>query len=197
MAITIGLTGSIGSGKSTAANYFAQCGAEIVSGDELGRHAVETQKDIQIAIRERFGNQIFHSTGVIDRSKLGELVFSDLKHVQWLTVLTFPYIHAAWRAAAAACRRSIIVFDAALIFEWGIQNEFDRIVVVAAPPKLVEARAEFGRFSSHSIEQRTRSQIPVERKILGANYVIHNSGSLEDLESQVRALYDTLANQEG
>jgi dephospho-CoA kinase len=96
MAMTIGLTGGIGSGKSTAAKYFAQYGAEVVLGDELGRKAVETRKDIQSAIRKRFGEEVFQSSGELDRAKLGELVFSDSESVRWLTALTFPYIHAAW-----------------------------------------------------------------------------------------------------
>jgi dephospho-CoA kinase len=195
MAMTIGLTGGIGSGKSTVAKCFAQCGAEVVVGDELGRQAVETQKDIQIALRDRFGDQVFQSSGVLNRAKLGERVFSDPGHVQWLTALTFPFIHAAWIASVAACRAPMIVFDAALIFEWDIQNEFDRIVVVTASPELIAARAVSGRFSSQIIEQRLKSQIPIECKVQGADHIIDNSGSINDLENHVQALCAEWANQ--
>ena len=196
MAMTIGLTGGVGSGKSTVARCFAKCGAEIVVGDELGRQAVETQTDIQSAIRKRFGDQFVDSSGRIDRAELGELVFSDPAHVKWLTDLTFPFIFSSWKSAVAACRSPLIVFDAALIFEWGIENTLDRIVVVTAAPELIAARAVSGRFSVQTIEQRLRSQIPIERKLAGADFIIDNAGSIEDLESSVRALCKTWTSKE-
>lgn len=194
MPFTVGLTGGIGVGKSTVAGLFADCGAELVVGDELGKQAIELQPAVQNAIRKRFGGVFFDSGGVLNRRALGEKVFTDSSHVRWLTELTFPFIHAKWTEAVTNCRKEIIIFDAALIFEWGMQREFDKIVVVRADPELVSCRAASGRFDSRTISQRLRYQCPVEEKLAQADVIIDNSGTLDDLKEKVELLYEQWIN---
>lgn len=190
MPFTVGLTGGIGAGKSTVARILSECGAEIVEGDRLGKLALDTQPDLQNAIRERFGEQVFHGNA-LNRRLLGELVFTDKAHVDWLTAQTFPFIHAAWNRAVTACEKNIIVFDAALIFEWGIPMEFDRIAVVTSQPGLIFQRAQSGRFDADTVARRLKYQIPIEQKLAQADDVIDNSGTIEDLYQRVRLLYES------
>jgi dephospho-CoA kinase len=190
MPVKIGLTGGIGTGKSTVAGILADCGAEVVVGDELGRQAIDFQPEVREAIRKRFGESIFDSKGKLNRKQLGELVFADSSHVRWLTELTFPYIYHEWQQAVSECRVAMIVFDAALIFEWGIQKDFDKVVVVTTRSELAVKRAESGRFSEKTVLQRQRYQLPVERKIAEADEVIENSATIGDLKRKVESLYD-------
>ena len=189
------MTGGIGTGKSTVARFLAECGAEVVVGDELGKRAIDLQPDVQDAIRARFGDAVFESKGVLNRKKLGDLVFSESLNVRWLTELTFPYIYREWNTAVSECRREMIVFDAALIFEWGIQSEFDKIVVVTANNDLVTMRSMSGRFSPETLAQRLRFQLPTEQKVLQANVIIENSGTIETLRSKVKAFYKIWLDQ--
>jgi dephospho-CoA kinase len=189
MPMTIGLTGSIGAGKSSVAALFKEFGAEVVSGDELGKQSLARQPELIASIRERFGDAVFDGASELNRRKLGEIVFSDNAHVRWLTEQTFPYIHQEWRTAVDRTKCSLIVLDASLIFEWGIETEFDKIIVVTASKQAVAARAAAGRFTAVELEQRANSQLPIEIKIVGADIVIHNYGTPVDLRSHVEALW--------
>ncbi|MBL0061925.1 MAG: dephospho-CoA kinase [bacterium] len=186
--VKIGLTGGIGAGKSTVANMLAKHGAAIVTGDELGRQVLDEDADVREALVERFGAQIASSDGILNRKALAALVFADPNQSKWLTLLTFPGIYSRWQNAFDQSKKSIVVFDAALIFEWNIQKDFDVIVVVAADAKLAYDRASV-RFSKEDIERRIAAQLPVAYKVLNADFVFQNDGSLDDLAKQVEDLW--------
>jgi dephospho-CoA kinase len=187
----IGLTGRIGAGKSTAASELSALGAEIISGDELGKQVVETSSALLAQIRVRFGSSVFDGQGRLLRRKLGQAVFSNVEDSRWLTQLTFPGIYALWKDAVAHSAHSVMVFDAALIFEWGIEKDFDLLVTVRADPVLVSKRVIMERmWSSSEVDQRLSAQVQPDVKESGSHIVLENNGSLEELRSRIRQVWN-------
>ena len=187
----IGLTGGIGSGKSTVAAEFSELGAEIVVGDELGRIALENSVELLREVRKRFGDEVFSAAGKLNRSALGKQIFGSAEHVSWLTKLTFPRIYELWKAAVKKSNRDVVVFDAALIFEWGIEAEFDTVVVVIADPDVVVRRAETsGRFARSEITERLSRQTDYQLKAARADVVLQNNSTPDSLRSQVREFWN-------
>ncbi len=186
----IGLTGGIGVGKSTVAAELQALGAEIVSGDELGRQTLEESPALLELIRERFGDSVFAPDGALLRRKLGEVVFARPEDARWLTQLTFPGIHARWQRAVAAARGPVIVLDAALIFEWGIEGEFDLVVIVRADADTVARRMlANGRLSPSEAAARLAAQLPPDVKAARAHVVLDNQGSLPAFQETIRRFW--------
>lgn len=188
--LLIGLTGSIGSGKSTVAAMLAEHGARIVSGDELGKRVLEDSPDVAGQLMVRLGADIRLPGGALDRKLIGERVFSSSELTHWLTELTFPGIYRLWRDEVRTCTAPLLVLDAALIFEWQIEHEFDLVILVATQPEiaLTRARAE-GRFTVSEIRDRLSSQMDVAEKTSRAHAVLDNNGSLGDLRRIVERLW--------
>jgi len=175
-------------GKSTVAEFLRAKGAGVICGDELGRRVLRRFPEIKEALRHRYGDAIFTASGRLRRRALGRLVFEREGEAAWLNALMFPKIHELLRRDIhRLCRtHSIIAVDAAMIFEWGIEEEFDMICVVVAPPEIAEARmTRSGRLSSEEIRTRLRAQIPPEEKARRAHLVIHNSGNKKELREAV------------
>jgi dephospho-CoA kinase len=190
--LLIGLTGGIGAGKSTVACVLHELGAEIVSGDELGRKALDESVELRAQVQEKFGDGVFSSDGTLNRRALGKQVFTDREHARWLTDRTFPEIHRRWIQTAAASAREVVVFDAALILEWGIEREFDFVVVVTAPRDAIIRRLnQEGRLTAQEIESRLAVQISPDAKAACANIHLINDDTVETLERKVRELWQT------
>jgi dephospho-CoA kinase len=186
----IGLTGGIGTGKSFAAEELRKFGSEIVSGDELGRQAVDSSPDLLQQIRGRYGNEVFDPNGKLIRRALGLRIFADPAEVQWLTSATFPRIHRLWLDAIGRTDCPVIVLDAALIFEWGIEKEFDLLIVVRAPLEQVQARLEVsGRLSAAEARSRLTRQMSPDSKASSADVTIDNQGNPEQLRAAVQQLW--------
>ncbi|MFH1010253.1 MAG: dephospho-CoA kinase [bacterium] len=182
--LLIGLTGGPGAGKSTVAQILASKGAAVISGDELGRRALRRFPELKEALRRRYGDSLFTARGVLKRRALGQIVFRDKREVAWLNHRMFPKIYELLREDIKRLGRthSIIVVDAAMIFEWGIEKDFDLVWVVIAPQELAERRmVRTDRLSSEEIRQRLRFQIPPHEKARRAQSVIRNSGSRREL----------------
>lgn len=189
----IGLTGGIGSGKSTAAAEFGRLGAELVSGDALGRLALDDSPEILAAVRDRFGDGVFDERGNVRRRLLGERVFADAAHARWLTELTFPVIYALWRERVSASQARAIVFDAALIFEWGIHEQFDYLILVYANPAIAAQRlAEEGRLTPAEAAARLAAQWPAGEKMSAADLVLINDGTRDQLIADVRRIWSQI-----
>ncbi len=186
--LLIGLTGGPGAGKSTVAEFLRAKGTGVICGDELGRRVLRRFPEIKEALRHRYGDAIFTASGRLRRRALGRLVFEREGEAAWLDALMFPRIHELLRRDIHRLSRThpAVVVDAAMIFEWGIEKEFDLTWVVIAPPEVAEARmARSGRLSPEEIRTRLRAQIPPEEKARRANLVIHNSGDKKELKEAV------------
>jgi len=188
--LLIGLTGGVGVGKSTAARVLAELGAEVVSGDELGRRVLEGSPEMLAEVRARFGDDVFEPDGTLRRRALGERVFAGREHAHWLTERTFAGIHRLWREAVARSLREVVVFDAALIFEWRIEREFDLLLTVTALREHVRLRlSREGRLTLGEIESRLAAQTSPSDKARQSHIQITNDGTIEELESAIRTVW--------
>src|ERR1700682_2679624 len=191
----IGLTGGIGSGKSTVSAMLRELGATIVDADEGARAVVEPGQPALQEIRERFGAEVFAAGGHLDRERLADIVFSDERAREDLNAITHPRVRA-WMAermqAAAVGGGPAGVLHIPLLFESGLTVGLDEIVVVWAPVEAQFARAVARGGRGEDIRARIKAQMPLDHKREQATVVIDNSGSKVDTRSQVEALWSRL-----
>jgi dephospho-CoA kinase len=191
----IGLTGGIGSGKSTVSAMLQDLGATVVDADEGARKVVEPGQPALEEIRERFGGDVFGSDGALDRDRLADVVFADEGARENLNAITHPRVRA-WMAermqAAAAAGATAVVLDIPLLFESGLTAGLDDIVVVWSPVETQVARAVGRGFREDDVRARVAAQMPLDEKRKLATVVIDNSSSLDETRAQVEAFWRAL-----
>ncbi len=192
-----GLTGGVASGKSTAAQMFADLGAQIIDADRVGHEVLSSSLSAYQEIVHRFGDEILDPSGEIDRKQLGALVFADPGKLQDLNAIVHPKIiervEQQARQLGVAHPDAVILVDAALIFEARIGGNFRKVVVVWCEPEQQIARlmAKTGLTRAAAL-QRVAAQMSVAEKRQRADYLIDCSGSLEKTRAAVEALYPIL-----
>ncbi|HJZ87719.1 MAG TPA: dephospho-CoA kinase [Polyangia bacterium] len=195
----IGLTGGIGSGKSTVAAMLAQLGAEVIDADQVAREVVKPGLPVFEDIVREFGREVLQPDGTLDRKRLGARVFADPGARRRLEAITHPRIAAETvrRVTEAGVRGiEIVIYEATLLVENQIHETLDGLIVVTAAPSEQIARvAARDGLSRAEVEQRMAAQLPMEKKLAVANWVIHNDGALADTRRQVEALWRTLRRQ--
>ncbi len=190
----IGLTGSIACGKSTVSTYLRELGCDIVDADALSRALTAPGGRALPDIRETFGSSVFNGS-VLDRRKLGALVFSDTAKRDQLNALLHPLIlseidNQLNRLNGPGC---IVAGDVPLLFECGIQAWFDQIWVVSVPRSIqIERLTARDSLTRSEAERRIDAQFPLEDKIRQADAVIDNSGSFQETKRQVDTLLTTI-----
>ncbi|MFO0724997.1 MAG: dephospho-CoA kinase [Myxococcota bacterium] len=196
MTRIVGLTGGIGSGKSTVARMFRARGAAIIDADVLAREAVALGSPGLAKVVERFGPTILGADGLIDRPRLGKLVFEDEASRRDLNAIVHPEVArlAAERMAAlSSAGVPLILYDVPLLFENGLDRVFPETIVVTVPPEVQRARvAGRDKLSPADVEARIAAQMPLAEKVLRATWVIDNSGSEAETEARVDALWKSL-----
>ncbi|MGH2692117.1 MAG: dephospho-CoA kinase [Actinomycetota bacterium] len=194
--ILVGLTGGIGSGKTTVAGMLAARGAVVVDADELAREALEPGTRAFKHVCDLFGEEILTRDGRIDRAALARVIFSDEERRRSLESILHPEV---FRLLAEAVERfrdtdEVVVFDAPLIIETGFHEAVDVLVVVTAP---VEQRMERVRrdrgMSEAEAAVRIAAQAAPEARDAAADVLIHNDGNLEELENRVDELWADLS----
>ena len=190
----IGLTGGIGSGKSLAAEYFADLGALVIDADQLARAAIERGSKGFDEVVTMFGDSILKN-GEIDRRALGELVFNDPTKKAALEAIIHPWVRSEFEAAVASLAgNQTLVYEIPLLFETGGANRFDTVITVEAPmDKRIERLRERGWHLSE-MEARIAAQASREERLSIADFVIENSGSKDGLLRQVENIWDGLAH---
>lgn len=192
----IGLTGGPGTGKSLAADFLKEKGAIIVSGDAAGRKAVERFPSVMKRLTQTFGRSILKPDGRLDRRALGRIVFSSSEARRKLNEIVHPpllrNLRADLRSQTRSHPRKLIVIDAALIFEWGIADWCDYVLVVTARRNLRLKRMMADGLSRRAAVNRIRSQMPDREKAALADYVIENNGSKANLRRQVAVFLKAL-----
>ena len=197
----VGLTGGIGSGKSTAARAFAGLGVPVIDADQLAREVVEPGTPGLEEIVRTFGREVLHDDGTLHRKALAAIVFNDATARVKLNAITHP------RIAEAAAKRLValaegpspyVIYEAALIVENGMHRGMAALVVVAAQPDTQLARMML-RDGMTEAEARARlaAQSPLEAKLAVADYVIHNDLDLAALEAQVADIHQQLLSRTG
>ncbi len=201
MAIVVGLTGSMASGKSTVASRLKELGAHIIDADAIGHMIIEKGRPAWKEIVEEFGTGILLKDGSIDRKKLGEVVFRDREKLERLNAITHPRILEEIERRIALIEKSspraIIVIDAALLIEAGFHRRADIIVVVTATEeqKIQRAMKKFS-LTEDAVRRRLLAQMRQEEKLSYADFVIDNSRSLEETIREVENLYRKLKTLE-
>ena len=193
----IGLTGGIGSGKTTAAKRFSELGARVYHADEVSRHALDIGGECYARVVAAFGGGVLREDGSIDRKKLGEIVFSDESKRVLLNEIIHPYvIETLFLQAEKDCahdQNALAVFEVPLLFESCMNEQMDHnIVVTASEESRIRRVMERDSLTREQVLSRVRAQMPEQEKLLLADSVIHNDGTEEELVAQVDALYEML-----
>lgn len=196
--VLIGLTGGIASGKSTVARLLERRGATIIDADRIG-HEVLKVPAAHDQIVARFGEGILGTDGIIDRAKLGAVVFADPAARKDLEAITHPLISAeiARRIAELASTDRVVILDAALLVEAFDPRRdlgLDRLVVVSAfPEEQLERMVRDRGMVEEDARARMAAQAPAERKLAMADIVIHNRGTIAQLEESVETLWQQIS----
>lgn len=192
--LTIGLTGGIGSGKSTVAKFLAELGAPVLDADQVGHAIYQPGGPAYQEMIDAFGREILAPDGAIDRKKLGPIVFGDPAALKRLNAIVHPKMFARMREMVAAMRadgeRKPIVIEAAILIEANWQALFDEIWLVAAAKERVIERVERDRgMKPEQTEARIRAQLSDDERRRHASIVVVNDGTLEQLRARVAELW--------
>ncbi|HEX8432999.1 MAG TPA: dephospho-CoA kinase [Longimicrobium sp.] len=199
--LKVGLTGNIAAGKSTVARVWRSLGATVVDADELARRAVEPGTPGLARIAEAWGGEVVGDDGELDRAALRRLVFADPAAREQLEQIVHPAVaelrDAEYRAAAER-GETVVVGDIPLLFEAGLVDEFDVVVLVEAMEEVRLARL-VGDRGMDPIEagRIIAAQMPSELKRTRAHYVIHNTGTVGELEAEARRVWSELRERAG
>ena len=194
--LLIGLTGNIASGKSEVAKMLAERGATLIDADVLAREAVRPETQALKDIVKRWGKDVLQNDGSLDRAALRQIVFADQDELDALNRIVHPGVtRLRDREIAIAKERGdqIVVCVIPLLFERNLVEEFDAIVLVDAPrPIRLERLVATRGLEETDAMNMIAGQMPAELKRARADYVIENTGSLDDLERDVDALWSSL-----
>jgi dephospho-CoA kinase len=183
LALVVGLTGGIGSGKSEALAAFARHGAATLSSDQLVRE-LYLRDDVKAAVAGHFGPEVIGADGSVDRRAVAARVFADPAERQWLEGLLLPLLYerfVEWRDEQQAGGKVLLVHEAPTLFEAGVQDRYDLIVTVTAPEDVREQRRP-------GAAERMAHQLPESEKAARSDEVYENTGTLEELDAWVADL---------
>jgi dephospho-CoA kinase len=195
--LRVGLTGSIGVGKSFVSSIFSELGCHVLDADKTAREVVAPGTRGLRAVVEAFGSEILRADGTLDRVGLGALVFADEQKRLLLNSILHPFIIAAqdeqlrkWEAEDAG---GIAIVDAALMIESGGYKRFDKLIVVHCSPLIqLERLMARNQISRAEAERRTSTQMPQEEKQRYADFLIDTSDGFEDTRRQIVKVYEKL-----
>ena len=194
MTIRVGLTGGIGSGKSTVAGMFADRGAVVIDADIIAREVVRPGQPALQEITETFGPDVVSDTGELDRAALPSIVFTDEKALAQLNAITHPRIAARTQELmAAADPDAVVVYDMPLLVENDLTEGWDWVVVVEAPLSQRIDRLRERGVGADNMEQRMAAQASDAQRRAVADVVIVNDGDLSDLSARVDVAWRQVA----
>lgn len=193
--ISVGLTGGIACGKSSVARLLAARGAVVIDADVVAREVVEPGTQGLAEVVEAFGPGVLDANGAVDRARLGDLVFADDAARARLEAIVHPRVRArsaelAREAAAGAC--AVVVHDIPLLVETSQVDDFDIVVVVDAPHDVQLARLSARGLSVEQAEKRLLAQATRAERVSAADVIVDGSGSRDELDSRVDALWQQL-----
>jgi len=196
----VGLTGSLGTGKSTVTNFFTELGAYIIDWDELAKEVTCPHSKAWEKIVAYFGKDILNDDITINRQQLAELVFSNREMLERLNQIVHPEVFKEDERIANEIKNrdphALIIKDIPLLFEVATHIAADKIIVVSASEQTQLKRLEEKGMSRDAAQNRIKSQLPLEEKIKAADFVINNDGSLEATKRQVEEIYCLLKQEE-
>jgi dephospho-CoA kinase len=194
----IGVTGGIGTGKSTVTRMLSELGAATFSADDVARDVLAPGSEALAKVAAALGAEVIQPDGTLDRQRVAAIVFNDSAARRNLEEISHPRILARLRQQVEeAARRnpppSAVVVEAPLLFEAGMDDWFDHIIVVTAPEDLQVTRAsDRSHITREEALSRIRAQMPLAEKAARADYVVENADTLESLRESVRRLWPIL-----
>lgn len=195
--LVIAVTGGMGTGQSSVCQFLHYLGAKAINADKIAKREIENNAAVQKELKKTFGAKIFYPNGKLNRKLLARLAFADEAKTVRLNKIVHPQmvsrIIEIIENARDSGRYSMIVVDAALIFELSLENMFDAIVVVTSKMQNRLERIKLrDKLTDKEISDRMSKQIPIEDKMQWADYLIENNGTLKQLEENTKKLFHQL-----
>ena len=195
--LKVGLTGGIGCGKSTASTVMAELGAYIFEADDEAKKMITENSTVQSELIAEFGTDIMGAGNVMDLQKLGRIALQDEDHQMRLNSVVHPYIYNLiddqFNKISEKNKHSMFVVDAALIYESGYDQHLDYVIVITALMKnRMERTIARGTLTRQQILKRIDLQWSEEEKTGLADFVIHNDGTEEDLQKEIKEIYNRI-----
>lgn len=189
----IALTGGIACGKSTVSGMLSLLGASIIDADQISRSLTAPGGAALPAIRQAFGDSVFHADGTLDRPALSAVVFADKAAIEKLNAITHPLVKQEMETQLDHCRKQgapLVVLDVPLLFEANMQHMGDLVACVTAPEEVqIDRMRTRNGFTREEALSRIRNQMPVCEKARLSDIVIDTNKPLEQLQKEVEQLY--------
>ncbi len=194
----VGLTGGVASGKSTVSAILAELGAVVIDADALAREVVQAGTPGFEQVVAEFGSELVGPDGQLDRAALGRFVFADENARKRLEAIVHPLVFERYaELEGSAPDGAVVIHDIPLLAESGRAGDFDAVIVVDAPRETQVARMTRDRgWTLEDAESRIAAQASREDRLAIATYVIDNTGTLEDLRTQVEEIYAELTSSD-
>ena len=197
--IIVGLTGSVGTGKSTVANFFEELGAYVIDWDELAREVVRPHSKAWKEIVEYFGEEVLNEDLTINRQNLADIVFTEKGKLIKLNQIIHPEVLKEDERTTKEIRGrdpdALVIRDIPLLFELTQPISLDKVIVVSASEQIQLRRLKEKGMSHEDAKNRMKSQHPLEEKIKSADFVIYNDGPQKETKRQVQEIYSLLKKE--
>ncbi len=192
----LGITGSIGSGKSTVSKLFSELGAIRISSDEIAKQFTDPNTPIKKELVQIFGDSIFDTSGAPIKSKIAEIAFSQPEKLQAMNALIHPLVRKEFRLQVEELPPgNIIAWEVPLLFETDAHTLCDgKLCVTASPDVAWERVKERGGMTREDFEKRNLAQMDLEKKKTLSDFVIPNDNSIEELKKNIKSVYETIRN---
>ncbi|WEV50568.1 dephospho-CoA kinase [Lactobacillus sp. ESL0731] len=192
MTLVLGLTGGIASGKSTADAFFRKQGLPIIDSDLIAHQILNVGEDGYLQVVQHFGKKFLNPDQTINRHQLGKVVFSNPEQLKILNKITHPLIFQTIQAKITQNKQAgkqLIIVDAPVLFESGGQKYCDQTLLIAIPEEMqIERLMQRDQLTRQAALNRIKSQMPLAQKIKLADYVVTNTGTIEELEAKLAEL---------
>ncbi|MEN0005983.1 MAG: dephospho-CoA kinase [Bacteroidota bacterium] len=193
MVLKIGITGGIGSGKTTVCKLFEELGIPVYYADTQAKYLMSNDEKLIAQIKELFGEEAYHYTGLLNRAHIAKIAFSDQSKLEQLNRLVHPAVATdslAWHNAQQEVPYTLK--EAALLYESGSYKALDKIITVTAPEAIrIERVMKRDQVEEAAVRARMEKQLPETYKVEQADFVIHNDGT-QSLITQVLAIHQQL-----
>ena len=193
--LKVGLTGGIGSGKSTASSILAKLGSYIFDADAEAKKILNNNEEVQKNIIEEFGNDVLDTSGIIDNKKLAKVAFQDEEHQIILNSIIHPFVfkelYQQFEKISTQNKHTSFIVDGALIFESGLDQHLDSVLLIASSLKhRIERALKRGTLPREDILRRIELQWTDEDKAETADYTIYNNGTEKELEEKIKIFHE-------
>ena len=192
--LKVGLTGSIGTGKSTVSKIFKELGAYVIDADQIV-HSLLKEQFVKEKIKEILGN-VFDDKGEIDKKKVAKIIFNNPEKKKQLEALIHPLVFERIQEKIKNIEKkdpdAVVVVEVPLMIETGSYKNYDVVIVVYAPEEIQLKRLLNRGMEKEDALKRIKSQMPIDEKVKYADIVIENTGTLEELKKKVENVYREL-----